>query len=110
MEQGHWYAVQTKSRHEKVVSQYLRATGVEEFLPLYRARRRWSDRVKVVEMPLFCSYLFCRCDGPGLGLVMNAPGVIHVLGYGAKPAPIPDLEITAIRRLLESQLPATPCP
>ena len=55
-----WYALQTKARHEKVVSNYLKMQGVEEFLPLYKSRREWSDRVTVVELPLFGGYIFCR--------------------------------------------------
>jgi transcription antitermination factor NusG len=105
-----WYALQTKARHEKAVSSYLRLQGVEEFLPLYKSRREWSDRVRVVELPLFGGYIFCRLDPKSLVSVLNTPGVIHVLGYGTEPAPVPEGEIAAIRRLLESDLPALPCP
>ena len=105
-----WYALQTKARHEKAVSNYLRMQGVEEFLPLYKSRREWSDRVRVVELPLFGGYVFCRLDPKSMVSVLNVPGVIHLLGYGAEPVPVPDGEISAIRRLLESELPATPCP
>jgi transcription antitermination factor NusG len=105
-----WYALQTKARHEKAVSSYLRLQGIEEFLPLYKSRREWSDRVRVVELPLFGGYIFCRLDRKSIASVLNAPGVIHVLSYGTEPAPVPDGEIEAIRRLLECELPAIPCP
>jgi transcription antitermination factor NusG len=105
-----WYALQTKARHEKTVSNYLRQQGVEEFLPLYKSRREWSDRVRVVELPLFGGYIFCRVDPNSLVSVLNAPGVMRVLSYGTEPAPVPDGEIAAIRRLLESDLPVLPCP
>jgi transcription antitermination factor NusG len=105
-----WYALQTKARHEKAVSNYLRLQGLEEFLPLYKSRREWSDRVRVVEMPLFGCYVFCRLDPRSAISVLGVPGVIHVLGYGAEPAPVPEGEIAAIRRLLASDVPALPCP
>ena len=73
-----WYALQTKARHEKAVCNYLRLQEVEQFLPLYKSRREWSDRVKVVEMPLFGGYIFCRLDTalvvsvlPGLHPIFN---------------------------------------
>lgn len=105
-----WYAVQTRARHEKTVSKYLRLQGVEEFLPLYKSRREWSDRVQVVELPLFGGYIFCRLDTRALGSVLTAPGVIHVLGYGSSPVPVPEGEIAAIRRLLDIDAQVLPCP
>src|ERR1035441_6961975 len=57
-----WYALQIQSRLASVASATLRGKGYEEFLPLYRSRRRWSDRVKELEIPLFPGYLFCRFD------------------------------------------------
>jgi transcription antitermination factor NusG len=105
-----WYALQTKARHEKAVSNYLRLKEVEQFLPLYKSRREWSDRVRVVEMPLFGGYIFCRLDARLMVSVLNTPGVIHVLGYGTEPAPVPEGEIAAIRRLLECEVAVSPCP
>lgn len=104
-----WFAFQTKARHEKRVSNYLQAKGVEQFLPLYKSRRQWSDRVTIVELPLFGGYIFCRLDPQAVVSVLNTPGVIHVLGYGSEPAPVPEGEIEAIRRLLESNMPVFPC-
>src|SRR3974390_385937 len=93
-----WYALQTRARHEKAVASYLRLQGIEEFLPLYKSRREWSDRVRVVELPLFGGYIFCRLDPKSIVSVLNTPGVIHVLSYGTEPAAVPDGEIEAIRR------------
>lgn len=105
-----WYAVQTRARHEKAVSNYLRLQGVEEFLPLYKSRREWSDRIQVVELPLFGGYIFCRLGASALASVRGTPGVLHVLGYGTTPAEVPEGEIAAIRRLLGSGAQALPCP
>ena len=104
MEQLPWYVVQTRSRHEKVASQYLRAQGMDEFLPLYETDRKWSDRTKRVELPLFGGYLFCRLNPDRLSPVLNAPGVVRVVGFGDGPVPVADDEVQAIRRLLDSGL------
>src|ERR1043165_693362 len=59
---GSWFAIRVRSSKEGFVSRILRNKGYNEFLPVYRARRRWSDRVAVVELPLFPGYVFCRFD------------------------------------------------
>jgi transcription antitermination factor NusG len=105
-----WYAVQTKARHETAVARYLRSQGLEEYLPLHRVQRQWSDRVKTVDLPLLSGYLFCRVDPRQLKSVLRAPGVVHVLGYGSEPVPVPESEVLAIWRLQESRLVAWPCP
>ena len=57
-----WYVLYTSARAEKQVEQRLKLAGIETYLPLHRSRRKWSDRVKVVEVPLFNSYVFVRCE------------------------------------------------
>lgn len=105
-----WYAIRTKSRHEVVASNYLKINGFEEFLPTYSSRRQWSDRVKVIQRPLFTGYLFCRFRAACAREVLSAPGVVDIVGFGGEPHPVPESEIEAVRRLLESGLPASPCP
>ncbi|MGC4014777.1 MAG: transcription termination/antitermination NusG family protein, partial [Luteolibacter sp.] len=92
------------------MSRYLNATGFEEFLPIYQVRRRWSDRVKVVDVPLFDGYVFCRFHDSRMLPVLSAPGVVHVVSFDGTPAPIPEMEIEALRQLVGSKLPASPCP
>ena len=104
-----WYALQTRARHEKAVSNYLRIQGQEEFLPLYKSRRKWSDRVTVVELPLFGGYVFCRLARTSLASALSTPGVLKVLSYGSEPIPVPDCEIDAIRRATSGATPAVPC-
>ena len=70
-----WFAVVTRPRHEKSAAAGLRAKGLEEFLPLHRARRRWTDRVQEVDLPLFPGYLFCRFGPEQYAPVMRTPGV-----------------------------------
>jgi transcription antitermination factor NusG len=105
-----WYAVQTRSRQEKVASKFMAARGLEVYLPVYRVRHRWSDRVKVVELPLFRGYLFCRFDPQEMVPVLSAPGVVKVVGFGREPAPVPEEEIRAVRRMVTNGLVASPCP
>lgn len=92
------------------MSKYLNATGLEEFLPIYQVRRRWSDRIKIVDVPLFEGYVFCRFDDSQMIPVLSAPGVVHVVSFDGAPAAIPETEIEAVRRLVNSKLPASPCP
>jgi transcription antitermination factor NusG len=94
-----------------VASTTLRGKGYEEFLPLYRSRRRWSDRVKDLELPLFPGYLFCRFDvSDRLMPILTTPGVIGIVGAGKLPIPVDLEEIEAIRAILRSGLAAQPWP
>jgi len=88
----------------------LRAKGYEDFLPMYSMRRRWSDRMKMVEMPLFPGYVFCRFD-PGVRLpILKVATVMSVAGLGKTPEPIPDSEIVALQVVCKSGVEAIPCP
>jgi transcription antitermination factor NusG len=94
-----------------VASATLRGKGYEEFLPLYRSRRRWSDRIKELDLPLFPGYLFCRFDvSDRLMPILTTPGVIGIVGAGKTPVPVDDEEIEAIRALLRSGLVVQPWP
>jgi transcription antitermination factor NusG len=104
-----WYAVRSKSRCEKVAAEHLSARGFEKFLPLYPTRRRWTDRTKVIELPLFSGYVFCRFDSQNVSSVLGAPGVAYVVSFGHGPVGIPDDEIEAIRRVIASGLASSPC-
>jgi transcription antitermination factor NusG len=84
--------------------------GYEAYLPLYRSGRRWSDRVKQLDLPLFPGYLFCRFDVLDRLPILTTPGVISVVGAGKTPIPVDDEEIEAVRAILRSGLAARPCP
>ncbi len=96
-----WYAVYTRSRHEKIVKHALMEKGIESFLPLRRVLSQWKDRRKSVEKPLFPGYLFVRVQEGRLYLVTMTKGAVYVLGNGDKPIPVPDEQIEAVRRLME---------
>jgi transcriptional antiterminator NusG len=105
-----WYAVRVRSRSETSVAAYLRNQGLEAFLPTYEDTRRWSDRVRRVELPLFPGYLFCRFDPLVRLPILKAPGVIHVVGVGRQPVPVDDAEIAAVQMVVRSGLPRQPWP
>jgi transcription antitermination factor NusG len=105
-----WYALTVKPNHEKSAAQALESKAVEVFLPLYRARRRWSDRVKELDLPLFAGYVFCRYAPPERARVLATPGVTSVVGFGNKPAAVPEAEIESVRTMVSSGLPLSPWP
>jgi transcription antitermination factor NusG len=105
-----WFALRVKSRSEKIVSTIARYKGFEEFLPLYHSRRRWSDRFKSVELPLFPGYVFCRANPQFRLPLLTIPGVLSFVGIGKVPAPIDQAEIAAIQRAIGAGLRAEPYP
>lgn len=103
-----WYALQVRPRFEKMVAETLRHKGFEGFLPLYRHRSRWSDRIKEVSLPLFPGYLFCKFDINRRLPILVTPGVMHVVGIGKTPHPVEDSEIEALKTIVLSGLRAEP--
>ncbi len=92
-----WYAIRVKPQHEKAVAAGLTSRGYEEFLPLYRSRRTWSDRIKELQLPLFAGYVFCRFAMEQRTHILRTPGVLSIVGFRT-PAPIPPAEIDAVQR------------
>jgi transcriptional antiterminator NusG len=105
-----WFALQVRTRYEVGVANFLHGMGYDAFLPLYKCRKTWSDRIKNVETPLFPGYLFCRFDPLKRLPILTTPGVIQVVGYNRTPVPIEESEIQAIHALMASGLPSQPWP
>jgi transcription antitermination factor NusG len=105
-----WYALTVTPRHERTVSKCLRDKGFEEFSPVYRARRRWSDRLKEMELCLFPGYVFCRFSYEERLRVLGTPGVNSIVAFARTPAPVPEVEIAAIRTVVESGCQVQPWP
>src|SRR5688572_14642064 len=105
-----WYALYTRPRHEKQVLEELKARNIEAFLPTYKVRRRWSDRYKVVEEPLFKNYLFVSLTWDKYQDSLRPYGAVSFVTFDGQPAEIPASEIEAIRTLVESDLPYDPHP
>ena len=105
-----WYVLYTAPRAEKKVRDRIDALGVECWLPLHRAPRVWSDRVKIVELPLFNSYLFVRCTDPVLRNLTRVYGVARIVYYNGKPAVVRQREINAIQEFLDQAAEHALCP
>lgn len=97
----YWYVLYTSPRAEKQVKERIILQNVECFLPLHRTPRAWSDRVKVVEIPLYHSYIFVKCHESQLYSLLNIYGVSRIVYYNGKPAIIRQQEIDAIKDFLK---------
>jgi transcription antitermination factor NusG len=109
-ERESWYGVRTRLNHERTAATILQAKGYEQYLPAYKVRRRWSDRIVETSLPLFPGYVFCRFDAHQRLPIVSTPGVVSILGFGSEPAVIPEEEIAAIETLLRSGIGVEPCP
>ena len=111
-EGAQWYALHTRPQHEKSVASHLQRMGLTAFLPLVSEVHRWSDRNKVVQLPLFSCYVFVhmRLVPESWARVMNVLGVLRFVGVRRDGIPIPDNQIQAIQVLLSSGLPYQICP
>jgi len=105
-----WFAVRTKTTHEKRVASLLNYQDYECFLPLYTCRHCWSDRIKEVQLPLFPAYVFCRFNVHARGPILKTPSVIGIAGIAGKPIPVDNHEIAAIQRINGSGLGVSPHP
>lgn len=93
-----WYACYTRARHEKQVARLLKRRGIESYLPTIPRLRQWKDRKKVVEFPLFPSYLFGHFPLTELHEVLSTPGVATVVRANGEPVPIPAEDLENVRR------------
>jgi transcriptional antiterminator NusG len=109
-QQPHWYAIQTRSRHEKMVRDQLAAKSITHLLPLWRKRSIWKDRVKYVEVPLFSGYLFGHFALQDKVAVLETFGVARIVGVNGTAVPVPDEQIAAVRTMVEHRLPYDPHP
>ena len=105
-----WFALRTRSRHEKLVRDQLANQGIEPLLPTVKRLSQWKDRKKEVEVPLFSGYCFVRFSTEQKLPVLKTIGVVDIVGGGHRPEPIPDVEIAALQTLMTSVLPYDPHP
>lgn len=105
-----WFAVRVRSNFERSVESVLSNKGFTTFFPVYHSRRRWSDRVVDLNLPLFPGYIFCRLAVANRFPILTTPGVVGLLGAGRTPIPVPSWEVDAVRTLVESRLVVQPWP
>jgi transcription antitermination factor NusG len=105
-----WYALKTRSRHEKRVRDQLGQRDIDTFLPLCESWRQWKDRKKKVELPLFPGYCFARFPLVERLRVLNVLGVAQLVSINGRPEPILEEELTAIQQLVSTKLQYDPHP
>jgi transcription antitermination factor NusG len=106
-----WYAIQTRARHEKRIGNELQDRGIHAFVPTLRQSHRWSDRTKVVDVPLFSCYVFVNLVASSEQRldVLKTAGVLSFVRVSGAPAPIPDSQIESIQTVLANKLPISTC-
>jgi transcription elongation factor/antiterminator RfaH len=108
--QTRWYAAYTNPRHEKRVGQQMEGRRIDCFVPLYKSIRRWKDRRKQLELPLFPGYVFVHMALKDRLQVLRLPGVVQLVSFNGRPAALPDIEIEALRERLIRNVHAEPHP
>ena len=96
----HWYALYVQPRKEKVVHRELQKRDFECYLPLKKEIRKWADRKKQVELPLFTSYVFVKIEEYKQWDVLQVPGAVKFIWFGGKAVPIPEHQIESIKILI----------
>jgi len=95
-----WYALYTRPRFEKRVDTDLREDGYEVYLPIMRTRKKWSDRMKWVDMPMFSGYIFAKVSSREYHKILKHPAVMKYISFGGQPSIVPEKCIQAIQRAL----------
>lgn len=109
-ERPRWYAIYTRPRHEKRVTEQLTMKSVETLFPVYESIRRWKNGRHRVQFPLFPGYAFVRIALRNRLEVMKVPGVVRLVGFNGKPTPLADEEITQLRQGLDAGIDVRPHP
>ncbi len=109
---GHWFAIHTRAKHEKKVAFELERKGVSAFVPSTPQLRQWSDRKKILESPLFSCYAFVQTDCTSRihQSVLQTPGVLRWVAFAGSPVPIPNVQIEALRRIVDTHVSCTVYP
>jgi transcription antitermination factor NusG len=105
-----WYAAYTSPRHEKWVAGQMNDYRLECFLPTYKSVRRWKDRRKELELPLFPGYVFVRIALRDRVSVLRLPGVVQFVTFRGKPAALPDYDIESLRGGSQANVSLVPHP
>lgn len=105
-----WYAVHVRHQHERQAERLLKFQGWNTLSPMYRSERRWSDRTKEIELPLFPGYVFCQFPTEDRIRVEATPGVLQIVKFHGDLAPVEEHEVAAIQALLVSSVRLAPWP
>ena len=105
-----WYVLYTKPRHEKFVESQLLQKGIEAFTPKVTLRRRWSDRIKLIQEPLFKSYCFVRFSLKDKVRVVSQQGVVNIVHFNSQYIPVEETVINSLKILTENKIKLDPYP
>jgi transcription termination/antitermination protein NusG len=109
VESVQWFALHVKRRYEQAVAASLQGKNIESLVPVWKERRRWSDRLKTVQSPIFPGYVFCRLKPRGRLAAVRTPGVIRLVGFGGQACPLEAAEVESLLALSAKQVTAQPC-
>ncbi|MFH1776618.1 MAG: UpxY family transcription antiterminator [Candidatus Omnitrophota bacterium] len=105
-----WYVLYTKSRHEKFVESRLLEKGITAFTPTITLKKKWSDRIKSIEEPLFKSYCFARFSLSERRKIISQKGVVKIVNFNGQYPPVQDFVIDSLKILIANELKIDPCP
>ena len=97
---SNWNVVYTYPNFEKKIHRYLCQKDIKSFLPLYKVKRQWSDRTKLLEVPLFPNYIFVKTNSANHFSVLNVPGVTRYVSLDGYPVVVSEKEIDTIKKML----------
>jgi transcription termination/antitermination protein NusG len=103
-----WFALVTRPRHEKVVSEALNSKGLKTFLPLVQRRHQYGRRSRAFDVPLFPGYLFCRFNVLHRLPVIMTPGIVRIVGAGPDPIPVSEVELASLQIAMRERIPVHP--
>lgn len=105
-----WHVAYVKSRSEKKVQERLDKLKINNFLPMIKSVRQWSDRKKIVQLPLFSGYIFVQLKPADYAIVRMVEGLVNFIYEDKKPAIVPAQDIDAIKLFLTTGLPVSAYP
>jgi transcription antitermination factor NusG len=99
---GPWYALKVRNGGEASVVEALESRGLKPYCPTQKERRRYSDRMRIVDKPIFPGYVFCPFDVQKKLPIVSCPGVDYIVGFAGVPTAIPQVQMEGIRRMVEA--------
>lgn len=105
-----WFALYTRSQHEKFVETSLAAKGIESFTPTVLLRRKWSDRIKFIEQPFFKGYCFARFSLKDKKAIVSQQGVVNIVHFRDEYVPVSDNVIDSLKILTKNKIKIDPYP
>ena len=97
-----WYVLKIRTGGELAALKALRQRGYEPYCPMQKERRHYTDRMKVVDAPVFSGYMFCQFDSQKKLPIISCPGVDYIVGFASGPTPVPEIELMNVRRMIEA--------